>query len=110
MSHTPGPWAVIPNTKTGEIFITSETARRGVCQIVSWERSPWAPETRANTRLIVAAPDLLKSLKKLIDAFQLAYDRNPEACMEFMNEVADPDMNYARIAAMEAIAKAEDTR
>ena len=59
--HTPGPWTqdeygdvITPNRKT---LVTEGIALGG--------RS--TPETRANARLIAAAPELLAMLKDLVD-------------------------------------------
>jgi len=65
MTHTPGPWEII-RTKDGKVFISSTSARRGICEVTDWKDSPWQEETDANSRLIAAAPDLLKALKTVV--------------------------------------------
>jgi|688.fasta_scaffold00370_84 hypothetical protein len=103
--HTPGPWFVLPLSTTmgaearepGSFSIgTSEDA--GKANILC-SRFPWlecADEMRANARLIAAAPELLKALRAIDDAF-----------VDDSHVDADTPTGRAIIAARAAVSKAE---
>ena len=71
MPHTPGPWSV---TVGKHIRITarhgddSRAVIAGVHRIGSHRGRDTTPEILSNAYLISAAPDLLRELKKLIEA------------------------------------------
>jgi hypothetical protein len=94
MSHTPGPWEQDPTGDLAWWFIG--TADKVVCECVeSDELTDLAPsESKANARLIAAAPDLLAALRDLLS----------DAASS-----GDPAIAEAIVAnAYAAIAKAED--
>ncbi len=98
VSHTPGPWREGPTDGIGQrgklTIVDSLGLKVADCEArkvgLKFERS--LPEDTANARLIAAAPDLLATLKALID---------------LLNEDLDPDQCAAWDAAVAAIAKAE---
>lgn len=60
MKHTPGPWRIDSGHEGGWMIIG--------CDLVLCQRSPWAirqEESKANARLIAAAPDLLEAAENL---------------------------------------------
>jgi hypothetical protein len=62
--HTPGPWRIWKRSD-GD-FITNERGDEGVCRLMQRPRKPHEelPElVAANARLIVAAPELLMTLR-----------------------------------------------
>ena len=70
--HTPGPWQVLPEECDKPYIRVRGTALGCLYKIANvvtptYEgvRPEEAQETRANARLIAAAPDLLKSLKAM---------------------------------------------
>lgn len=73
--HTPGPWVVLPE-EVDRPYIRIRGTRLGcrykVANVIAldYEGVPAreADETRANARLIAAAPELLSSLITLLDA------------------------------------------
>jgi hypothetical protein len=70
--HTPGPWSVLPE-ECDKPYIRIRGTRLGgrykianvVTPVYEGASSQEAEETRANARLIAAAPDLLKTLEEL---------------------------------------------
>ena len=73
--HTPGPW----NIGWGLVW----NAARGITSRVSGEAWKWKnkdgfeSESKANARLIAAAPDLLEALQGMVDAFGQLDDAEP---------------------------------
>lgn len=74
--HTPGPWiaAAGPSSVVGWPVVSQQG--RSICSITWRERAVPAgeaeetkEETRANARLIAAAPDLLATLKAMREAY-----------------------------------------
>jgi hypothetical protein len=67
MSHTPGPWtaigAFIENRHSGIAVCKT------MCRLNDEGHFPVESEADANARLIAAAPDLLESLKAMLDDF-----------------------------------------
>lgn len=88
--HTPGPWRLLPE-EADRAYVrvrgTIPGGRYKVANIVTptYHGAPprEAEETRANARLIAAAPDLLESLAELLDALDqngsCSYERIREA-------------------------------
>jgi hypothetical protein len=73
--HTPGPWNTLPE-EVDKTYIRVRGTRLGCRYKVANVMTPdyvcvhprEAEETRANARLIAAAPDLLEALRDLVDA------------------------------------------
>lgn len=76
--HTPGPWAVVEHDHA--ICIQTESPSKtkyGAARyaaIGGFDRNDRAQleEARANARLIAAAPDLLESLREMVDLVGMA--------------------------------------
>ncbi|MCA0214556.1 MAG: hypothetical protein LCH79_15430 [Proteobacteria bacterium] len=71
VKHTPGPWAFHLN-KSDSLFVVRDKEKRVICEM-SWhsqsrEFYTLRAESEANARLIAAAPDMLESIQKLLDA------------------------------------------
>jgi hypothetical protein len=62
MSHTPGPWAVYPETDGTAICAVDWTEGLPIRQFIA--RPERGPNWIANAQLIAAAPDMLKALVK----------------------------------------------
>ena len=61
--HTPGPWTL--TKRQGKLYVlTNPDSQPFVGQIIATETT--APETKANLRLIAAAPALLEALELLV--------------------------------------------
>ena len=95
--HTPEPWKV--RKVLGDdnaLFISNPiNSANGGWPIAT----PHGPDAPANSRLIVAAPDLLRELKSLVDCF---WDGRPK-----INVKRDFHLMVAIEAAKKAIRKAE---
>jgi hypothetical protein len=61
MKHTPGPWRAESN------HIVARSVRVAVVDTTDIHAGVDAAEAEANTRLVVAAPDLLAALKEFSD-------------------------------------------
>jgi hypothetical protein len=108
MSHTPGPWFVIPHNQGGGFEIgdkpTVDTANV-LCTRFEWPEK--SAEMAANARLIAAAPELLEALvafMRLDPTFELASDQ----CVRRMivEKLPAAALANAVLAARAAIAKA----
>lgn len=68
MSHTPGPWEIVPGnewpTDIGTPEGEYENGKKRYWNVASVNR--WRDEWIANRRLIAAAPDLLEALQALV--------------------------------------------
>lgn len=71
--HTPGPWSAEPESGGYHAVVEALTADRRyvvreICHVLIDEADPgdW-PVTRANLRLIAAAPDLLEALTLILE-------------------------------------------
>ena len=64
--HTPGPWVIDPDYRNDPGAINGGDNLR---RVVKWDgfARRHTPEAVANARLIAAAPDLLASLRALLD-------------------------------------------
>ena len=89
MSHTPGPWNVMPSKRSGLLHVetdaTAPEAGVAICSLVG----------AGNARLIAAAPELLKALEVLVETFPCQNGCKPD------------DMNCATMRARAAIKKAK---
>ncbi len=72
--HTPGPWRVLPEECDRPYIRIRGTVLGGrykvanvLTPIYEWVPLREAEETRANAKLIAAAPDLLEALQRLVD-------------------------------------------
>jgi len=67
--HTPGPWKV-HTKKNGTLGIDAKEPDGSYCQPARVNGDPedkvYGPTTRANARLIAAAPDLLKKCQQIV--------------------------------------------
>ena len=70
-AHTPGPWT----SYTGTHSIWAE-GKRAIC-IMTGTRKTSDMERDANARLIAAAPDLLESLRELVELAVLQFGVPP---------------------------------
>lgn len=99
--HTPGPWSVIFGTDITGIENDPENGCVGLVDVAHVYMRTVTGRHEANARLIAAAPELLKALKKLITQFD----------SEIHNEYDRTGMLESRLAeanhAREVIAKAE---
>jgi hypothetical protein len=77
-THTPGPWKVSDITTSDDLLIIGKDIQ--VARIPDANVAMnGCPESRANARLIAAAPDLLEALKVLqVRIFMLDGSENPE--------------------------------
>lgn len=93
-AHTPGPWEVHPE-ENRRAFAENLVVADGVAVAIALnneERGAGWTKCEANARLIAAAPDLLESLRALV-----------EVASECIPETAGHELEQARAA----IAKAE---
>jgi 2-oxo-4-hydroxy-4-carboxy--5-ureidoimidazoline (OHCU) decarboxylase len=65
--HTPGPWHISGSTIKGPHPKDPQNRLRLVAETV-FDKGTWIDETRANARLIAAAPDLLEALQFVMTA------------------------------------------
>lgn len=70
--HTPGPWTDVVQTLHDEAVVVEEwrgphNERRGICSLYGDKESP---ETKANAKLIAAAPELLAELQNVLRCFE----------------------------------------
>ena len=63
--HTPGPWAVTPDS----FVMAGSRPSIGVARVITH-----AKEFVANARLIAAAPELLEALKALVDSQSVLHE------------------------------------
>ncbi len=64
MTHTPGPWRVVPSGRSEVFDVLASDVNLHVCRCdTDMQGIPW-PE--ANARLIAAAPDALDALRDLL--------------------------------------------
>lgn len=89
--HTPGPWAVYPETDGTEICAVDIAPGLPIRQIVSHiaRGENWI----ANARLIAAAPELLLAVRALMNLFEQHEDRA---------HIKSPVGDYARAAIAKA--------
>ena len=86
--YTPGPWYIeglvrkppIEDEPYTEYFVVTKTANMvrktgGEGLTICWTDNPHIPDEQreANARLIAAAPELLKALRKLLEVTSLLY-------------------------------------
>ena len=66
-THTPGPWEFWDSEEYEHRMITDESGAVGIAKMITRMRGMelFPEEMRANARLIVASPTLLKALKDL---------------------------------------------
>ena len=81
--HTPGPWSYIGDDETGGIKFAEVAAgeigtraHRSVAWCIGVDERRLDAATKANARLIAAAPDLLEALQEIVsqDIAELALD------------------------------------
>lgn len=98
-AHTPGPWHrnIKPATKYGTIFAREAPRHTHVCHLAVTGLPP--EEVEANCSLIVAAPDLLDTLRDVVEYAERFADLN--------DEPAGGGCRRSIAAARAAIAKAE---
>jgi hypothetical protein len=92
MSHTPGPWNALPE-EDDKPYIRIRGTRIGCRHKIANVMAPnyglyEAEETRANARLIAAAPELIRALKALLDS-TLAPFPNAESGKDAQDAWAD---------------------
>ncbi len=97
MSHTPGPWRVMPESQAQSPWIVGDAEGGSIADCEPC--GPWMPDevADANARLIASAPDLLAALRGYLDARPQCECTPHSGCQ----------MAKARSAARAAIAKAE---
>jgi hypothetical protein len=71
--HTPGPWHISGSTIKGPHPKDPQNRLRIVAQAV-FDKGTWIDETRANARLIAAAPDLLQVVEDALMIFEFGDD------------------------------------
>ena len=91
-AHTPGPWAILPNTPH---FVRAMHPADGMQPVATVYHFGGDGELAANARLIAAAPELLEALERI----STAYDET------LRHPIAAP-LLQAVYAARAAIAKA----
>lgn len=104
MSHTPGPWHVLPE-ECDKSYIRIRGTRLGGRYKIANVLTPTydgvdsleAEETRANACLISAAPDLLEACERLLRECVWASIR-----AEIVTAVAKADLEFARTALAKA--------
>lgn len=110
--HTPGPWAVNPQSAQVDAFDSGFPVP--VCRMLWPTDERTEDETEANARLISAAPELLGALIRATDSAQADYDsgcraasfhNNSDAC-KGGNYMSDPSLPDWFSDALAAIAKA----
>ena len=97
MSHTPGPWNVCRDRRDGHTVIRDETGF-AIC-------SEWhflTEHSKANARLIAAAPDLLQELRNIANADYRHWEDGHNTAEEFVL--------WAKSRARHAISKAEGVK
>lgn len=75
--HTPGPWQVLPE-EMGRNYLRVRGTLLGLRYKIADVRNPDydgvtekdAEMTRANARLIAAAPELLEALQRMVDTYE----------------------------------------
>ena len=75
--HTPGPWVTLPE-EVDKPYIRIRGTRLGgrykvanvITPVYEGVHEREATETRANARLIAAAPELLEALKKMLEVWE----------------------------------------
>lgn len=97
---TPGPWRV-QEPADDYTHIVLGPSGYFVTSLAQLEGNP----TKANARLIAAAPSLWHACVGLLESLEDAARNNPEAWLEFISEIA-PDIPLAMAAASAAIQKA----
>lgn len=91
--HTPGPWQV---SATDDTVVYSNGRQVALCQ----EKTPFqSEENKANAKLISAAPDLLLTLKALVNSCKFI----PK---EVFTEEGQKDFQFILTSASTAIQKA----
>ena len=65
--HTPAPWKVFDRPGTLSVFAGDKIGRNEVVHWTGFDASHFPKATKANARLIAAAPDMLALLQELID-------------------------------------------
>lgn len=99
--HTPGPWAVgSEDADSGEIEVVSE-ARPYICLVFA---GAIGGTTRANARLIAAAPDGLDAGRELLGVVKAAIASGDWK----VDGACDPDMAIRRMEAFIAKATGAD--
>lgn len=81
MSHTPGPWEVRNHPDFGNLLVVVSPDYRKTCDAnhVVCELRPWQrPDPDPNARLIAAAPELLRELKRLLAMWEEAIGYEPD--------------------------------
>jgi hypothetical protein len=77
--HTPGPWHVIDNGN-GTLSIGAKEPDGTPCQPArvngNAQEEPWATVTKANARLIAAAPALLEACRDLVQAYDVGMGKS----------------------------------
>ena len=66
-AHTPGPWAILPNTPHFVLAMHPTEGMQPVATVYHFDG-----ELEANARLIAAAPELIKALAGCADALREA--------------------------------------
>ena len=98
--HTPGPWVVDPDSPTD--ISPADDLRLGIASICHADeaggRWEFGRQSKANAKLIAAAPDLLEALIKLHESLESLNESGDAGQM-----VAD-DVETARAAIAKAIA------
>ena len=79
--HTPGPWRVedwqYPQTGREHVSVI-QNDKDAVAEVLDlWSMDFRAEEKAANARLIAAAPELLESLRLMVDMFERHIDGRP---------------------------------
>ena len=109
-SFTPGPWQVHANIgRKSELGIVADAAPCIICTMHGGKANEWPTITRANARLIAAAPDLLAALENLVIQSRVSYagafcGKQPWADAE--KEIHRQNACYAESMALDAIARA----
>ena len=62
-AHTPGPWKVVDNRNLSVLYVVATPIDRGICTISRFQEHE--KEQHANSKLIAAAPDLLKFAERI---------------------------------------------
>lgn len=108
-AHTPGPWVVADDSEPRTII----QCRAGglICDTAIQET---VAESRANNRLLAAAPELLEALRLALPALEAEAQRTQQYCWDSPldpngSEALERDHKVLRLARA-AIAKAEGER
>lgn len=69
MKHTPGPWAVTTDVNNRKTLVYSPIKNMGIakCSWINNENESEVLTAEADARLIAAAPELLATLKKVVE-------------------------------------------